>query len=416
MTSTTPYKLVVPFYFTAAIAFFAACLALVIQGNIVSLNHAHPSTIGITHIMTLGWGSMMILGAAHQLAPILAGVALYSSLLAKYCYYACVIGLVFIIRGLFVFDTGALTQLGALMFITGVISFVTNLAITMSKSKVGVSFQFKYLLTASIWLLLTCIMGYLQLLNFTYDILTQNSFRYLSVHAHMGFIGWFVLTICGTATKLLPMFMLSKYESSLMVRAIFYGLNIGLISFIIGDLYSETIKRISMILFFLTAITFATYCQRIIKYRIKRHLEPAIKISLAFPIFFTILTFGSLTILLVNTERNINFPVVYGFIILFGMISSIILGMSFKTLPFIVWNHRFGKNPNSGISPANLYNQKIFVYMAISHISGILLFLFGNIFNSDIIIRFSTFCLLGASILLLINYIKLIFLPKNASI
>ena len=171
-----------------------------------------------------------------------------------------------------------------------------------------------------------------------------------------------------------------------------------------------------MILFFLTAITFATYCQRIIKYRIKRHLEPAIKISLAFPIFFTILTFGSLTILLVNTERNINFPVVYGFIILFGMISSIILGMSFKTLPFIVWNHRFGKNPNSGISPANLYNQKIFVYMAISHISGILLFLFGNIFNSDIIIRFSTFCLLGASILLLINYIKLIFLPKNASI
>ena len=45
-------------------------------------NYFNPHTLAITHIMALGWGTMMILGASHQLVPVLIEGKLYSNKLA----------------------------------------------------------------------------------------------------------------------------------------------------------------------------------------------------------------------------------------------------------------------------------------------------------------------------------------------
>ncbi len=404
MQTKTSYKLVLPFYLAAALAFSFACGMLLANENILHLQHAHPILIGITHTMTLGWGSMIILGAAHQLIPVLAGSALYSNTLVRFCFFACFSGIILLLKGLYVFDTGASTQLGALLFIAGIISYCINLICTCYYSTAK-TFQCYFLIASAFWLLLTSIMGYLQLVNFSYSVLPQNSFRYLSVHAHMGFLGWFALTIIGTATKLLPMFLLSKYQSPALLRILLFGINVGIILFILGDLYFEILHNITLWVLVCMAFCFLFYCYKIITERIKKHIELPILLSLLFPVLFFCINVAVLILTFSLHPASINLPVVYGFIVLFGMISSIAIGMAFKTLPFIIWNAIFKKHPYTKSSPATLYKHSVFKWMAALHTIGVLSFLFAALLDSNVLNRFSCFCLFVASLLLVYNFL-----------
>ena len=68
---TTTYKVVLPFYAYGALSFLTACILLLFNTNITGEHHFHPVTLTITHLMALGWGTMVILGASHQLLPVL---------------------------------------------------------------------------------------------------------------------------------------------------------------------------------------------------------------------------------------------------------------------------------------------------------------------------------------------------------
>jgi hypothetical protein len=118
---------------------------------------------------------------------------------------------------------------------------------------------------------------------------------------------------------------------------------------------------------------------------------------------------------LMFTSANTQGVLLYGFIIFFGWITSIIFGMTFKTLPFIVWNKVYhlqagiGKTPN----PKDLFSSLIFSMMAIVYFVGFVLFIIGVYFSSDIILKFATVFLLTAALLYNWNVIKLL-LHKSA--
>src|SRR6185437_6100558 len=84
-------------------------------------------------------------------------------------------------------------------------------------------------------------------------------------------------------------------------------------------------------------------------------------------------------LLLLFSVNNIHLILIYGFCIFFGWITAIIFGMTFKTLPFIVWNKVYhdkaglGKTPN----PKELFNDKLFLTMGVSYLLGFALFICG---------------------------------------
>jgi len=86
----------------------------------------------------------------------------------------------------------------------------------------------------------------------------------------------------------------------------------------------------------------------------------------------------------------------YGFCIFFGWITAIIFGMTFKTLPFIIWNKVYhtkaglGKTPN----PKELFNDKIFLMMGIAYLTGFILFASGVLISNEIIIKIAAILLL----------------------
>jgi hypothetical protein len=115
----------------------------------------------------------------------------------------------------------------------------------------------------------------------------------------------------------------------------------------------------------------------------------------------------SLLLFSVDTSRLI---LTYGFCIFFGWITAIILGMTFKTLPFILWNKAYHKK--AGLSktpnPRELFNNKIFKLMAIVYIAGFFLFGSGILLTNQLLLKIAALLLFISAILYNGNVFKMV--------
>jgi hypothetical protein len=74
--------------------------------------------------------------------------------------------------------------------------------------------------------------------------------------------------------------------------------------------------------------------------------------------------------------------------------------MTFKTLPFILWNKTYhnkaglGKTPN----PRELFNDKIFKLMAIAYLSGFILFISGIVLVNELLLKTAALLLVISAI------------------
>ena len=114
---------------------------------------------------------------------------------------------------------------------------------------------------------------------------------------------------------------------------------------------------------------------------------------------------------MVLTDAGSKLVLVYGFSIFFGWLTAIILGMTFKTLPFIVWNKVYhekaglGKTPN----PKDLFSDKLFNIMGACYLAGFLVFALGIILVNTFILQLATVSLLVTAILYNWNIMQMLF-------
>src|SRR5690606_29942294 len=123
------------------------------------------------------------------------------------------IGIPLLIYGFYVFDTGWPLQTGAVLVNIGVICYFANVLGSSFKSTHRKNVHAWYVITATLWLFATTFFGLLLVLDFHTPMLCRNSVDYLSIHAHLGLVGWFVLMVIGVGSRLIPMFLISKYTN-----------------------------------------------------------------------------------------------------------------------------------------------------------------------------------------------------------
>ncbi|HEY0731962.1 MAG TPA: cytochrome C oxidase subunit I, partial [Chitinophagaceae bacterium] len=200
----TTHKVVVPFYMYAALALLAGTIMLFFATNAFHGHYFHPQILAITHTMALGWGTMMILGASHQLVPVLIESELYSTSLAYVSFFLAAAGIPMLVYGFYHFRFNWITISGGVLINLALVSFLVNIAVSISKAKKE-NVHAIFIFTATSWLLITTLLGLLLVINFTHPIFNQDSLEYLSLHAHMGIAGWFLLLVMGVGTRLIPM-------------------------------------------------------------------------------------------------------------------------------------------------------------------------------------------------------------------
>lgn len=404
LVQNTTHKVVIPFYVYAALSFLAATVLLFISGDAFTQHYFHPRTLAITHTMALGWGTMIILGASHQLVPVLIEAKLFSNFLAYVSFVLAAIGIPFLVCSFFHFQFDWVAQTGAILINLAILSYLINLAISISQSKKE-NVHAVFVFTASAWLLVTTIIGLLLVFNFTKSILPEDSLHYLSLHAHIGIVGWFLLLVIGVSSRLIPMFLISKYDNPKRLWLIYFLVNAGLVVFI--TMFFLAVPSILFLLplvsVLIALVLFARFCRNAYKQRLRKQVDEQVKISLLSVVMMLLplILLLVLIVLLVFSSANTRLVLAYGFSIFFGWLTAIILGMTFKTLPFIVWNKIYhnkagmGKTPN----PKDLFRTGIFNKMGVLYLAGFGLFIIGIIVASVIVLQVASALLLLAAVL-----------------
>lgn len=413
-STNTPYQAVLPFYVYAALALLCGCILLFCSAGAFTQHYFHPQTLAITHTMALGWGTMMILGAGHQLVPVLIEERLHSNTLAKLCFLFAAAGIPLLVYGFYTFDFSWPAQTGGIFINIAIVLYLINFALSIAKSKqenVHAVFAF----TATVWLLLTAAFGLLLLYNFTHHILSESSLHYLSLHAHMGIAGWFLLMVIGVGSRLIPMFMISKYSAPKKLWLIYTLVNASLVVFTSIQLYinKPMLQLLPVGGLLIAVLLFALYCKRAYDERIRKKLDTQMRLSLLSVLFMAMPVVLLVVLLQLQPSLQMQNPMVllYGFSIFFGWITALIFGMTFKTLPFIIWNKVYharaglGKTPN----PKDLFSSRFFSLMTLTYYAGFILFAVGILVSSILVLKAGAATLFLASLLYNWNVFKIIF-------
>lgn len=412
LQQTTSHKVVIPFYAYAALSIFVGLLMLFLNLEIFDNHHFFSKTLAITHIMALGWGSMIIFGASYQLLPVIISSKLYSNNLAYLSFIFSAIGIPILITGFYVFDTKNLLLLGGILINIGVVFYLINVILSIYKSK-KTEVRVWFMLTSSLWLFSTTFFGLILVLNFHQTILAESSLSYLNLHAHMGIIGWFLLMILGVGSRLIPMFLISQHQDSKALWKIFILVNSGLVSYLLIQIFKihYTANYFSILLILLGFYFFGQFCYRAYRGRIRKKIDFPMKLSLISVVQMILPMIILLIVLLIFPIQQQRLSLLYGFCIFFGWITSMIFGMTFKTLPFIIWNSVYHNKTHQGKTPApkDLFDEKVYRAMMISYIIGFGLSILGIILEFYTLIWIGVFSLLISAILYVFNSIKIMF-------
>lgn len=375
------YRLVIAHYLFSAFCFLL--LSFLLWGSYQDFwgHYFSPKLLALTHLACLGWGTTVIFGAAYQLMPVLFETDIRDEKVPIVGFISFIIGLFFLITSFWVFDSGLFMQIGGSLVLLAILLFCWVLIRTANASKKRKAVYLDFIISSCFWLAATGIVGLILVFNFQYPFLPKDHLMFLRIHAHMGLGGWFLLLIIGVSSKLIPMFVVSREQQEKWLINSYYLINIALLLFIV-DVYLAGITcrtYVVIFIFFIGVIYYLAYLWRCFTSRIKKKID--LPISNAVVSFF-MLCLGIICMPLIiffyhrGDQLSIRISVIYGSFLFLGWISSIILGLAYKTFPFIIWARKYqslvGKTQTP--LPGNLYSLFLFRLQTVCFLGFSLLF------------------------------------------
>ncbi|HEV9035024.1 MAG TPA: hypothetical protein VGQ51_00335 [Puia sp.] len=380
---------VLPFYGTGAVFFLALTLMILFCPAAVSGHYFQPHLLAIVHTAALGWGTMVIFGASYQLLPVICEKELYSAWIALLSYFCLAVGAIFLILSFWLFRTGVIMIGGGSLILIAALLYLLNAWKTAGSCK-KYSVQRCFIISSAIWLVVTASVGLVLAVNLRYPFIRGSHLEILKLHAHAGLAGWFLQLIAGVSTKLVPMFLLGKSDKEKLLRWAFLLQNTGLIAFILDGYFNGITGRVffyeGMVL--AGVIAWLVYLTDICRNRVKKKIDFQMK-YVGISILALLISFLLIPAIFYGGDHH--FAIVYGVFVFLGWISAIILGMTFKTLPFIVWNERY-KNINGKVKipmPKHLYKENVLNWQFLCYIMALPLLALGIFMHIGTIVRLS---------------------------
>src|SRR5690606_19631828 len=144
-----------PFYGAGAVFFLALSILMFIAAGRFQDHFFTPETLALVHSAALGWGTMIIFGAAYQLLPVIFERELFSSRMAFISFWFLLVGTIVLIVSFWYFDTGTPMITGGVLILIAVILY--NLNVFKTGGSASFSIQKLYIMSSAIWLLITVI-------------------------------------------------------------------------------------------------------------------------------------------------------------------------------------------------------------------------------------------------------------------
>jgi hypothetical protein len=358
---TPPFKVVRLYFIIATITFVFLNGLMLLRSGYISGFHFQPKLLSFAHIAVLGWATMIIMGAMTQLIPVILETSLFSVRMAKWGLWLYIIAVMTIAGHFWFFATkGGGMAMAAGMLFAAVLLFVINVGLTLRKVK-SINITIAHIIAAIVYLSVVATMGFLLGFNLSIPFMKGNHLHYLSLHAALGFGGWFAMIIMGVSYKLLPMFTLSYTYKTWPGWAAFSFVNLGILGIIVEFLtnrpfYSTVFILIGLIMFSYQVIL-------IMKGRMRKALDIGLRHALLSYVYIPVAAILGVVISLSNIAPDIRQRIIliYGFTVLFGCITLLIIGMMYKIVPFLVWFHKYSDKVGKEKVPLlkDMFSEKI---------------------------------------------------------
>lgn len=403
-----PLQVVLPFYITGALFFLVLTILLFLAANDLTGHYFSPHLLAVVHTAALGWGTMIIFGAAYELLPVLCEHDLYSKRLAVISFVLLATGIVHLIPAFWWFKAGAIMITGGTLVWLATLCYALNVFFTAHGCNQHSMHQ-KFLITSAMWLLVTVTLGLCLAVNLRYPFMSRNHLDIMKLHAHAGLAGWFLQLITGVSVKLVPMFLVSKSGKTKWVQAAWILQNAGLILFLMDGHVNNSSNRDVCYGFVIGSgiISWLYFLNDVRKNRLRKRID--------FPMKHTLLSFGFLiaalaVIPVVQYSPQTKWTLVYGLLLFLGWLTSILLGQTFKTLPFIVWNEHYKQLTGRATVPlpADLYSSKILKYQFFIYLTALTTLVTGMVINAPFMIRGALLLWILLAAMYLTNVIKIL--------
>lgn len=305
----------------------------------------NPSGWFHAHLLVLGWGTMIAMGAVYQLINVILQSNIYSEKLGFVHYGFFTVGATGLIFGFKTMNIVVIAGFATLAFI-GIVLFAWNMGATLIRANKWnpITLSTAY---AIAYLVLTGVTGMLMGINFYFQQWGELHERLFGAHIWFGAVGWFGLLISGFSYKMLPMFYLSHGYSEKMQNWILLIWNVGVIAGASVYLFGGNAYFKWMALM-ITVLAFVLYCLHLRTIYAHRHKpEPGSGIKWSIGAAFAMGVVGILALFFIlifpQSLEHTQLIVMVGSLYLWGWVAITILGYLSKIVPFLWWTQKYSQ-------------------------------------------------------------------------
>jgi hypothetical protein len=295
-----------------------------------------PATLAFTHLLTLGVGTMVMLGALFQVLPVVSNRAVpWDQAIAPWVRWGMVWGTLALTTG-FLTSRGWLIGLAALLLASGFVLFVSAFGTGLVRARPAGATTVTLRL-AALSLVATLVLGGMQLSLRLWPEAGLYELHQTFLHAFVGGFGWVLLLIMGVSFQVVPMFHVAPAFPRWVCRQltlVIFTANAAVL------LAWQPAAALALPVTLMAAILYASVALNVLMARKRKLVDYTVRfwqLGLSQLITASLLTLG-----LIFTEGDTwRAPVelLLGLVFALGFVLSVMLGMLQKIAPFLIYLH-----------------------------------------------------------------------------
>ncbi len=354
LEQTPPLSVPVRFFLTAPLFGILASLLLLYYGGELFDNRWNIHTLALTHLLTLGFITMVMFGAMLQLLAVLAASPVpHPILVSNILHISLTLGSLSLVAGFLNSYNWLMMQSAVILLGISFIGFISLVGYCLIRIKDSnpIFTAMSLALTA---LAVTAILGIGLGMLFGFKINLPFPQILTDLHLTWGLIGWIVLLLIGVAYQVVPMFQITPaYPTRLthwLVPLIFLSLLLWTTFYLLA-LFNQVPVLVPQILMGIIGIGLSSFAIATLTIQ-KRRLRKLPDITLN---YWQVGMLSLLLSVILWLAKIDSILLITLFIV--GFVLPVIQGMLYKILPFLVWLHlqnQQGNNPMKRIKVPNM--------------------------------------------------------------
>lgn len=326
------------FFITAHLFALAAALLMLWQGPDMFNSRWNPAMLGITHMLTLGYMGMIMQGAVLQMLPVVAGTPMQRpALVAAIIHTLGIAGIILLCCGL-IFTIPFLLYVALPALGSAMLLFAALVVITLRRA-LPQNMTARAMRLAALMLAATVLLGLVLLSNHAFGWWLQARETLADLHLTWGLLGWVGILVIGVAYQVVPMFQLTPAYPAQLTRRL--AATLFLLLLLLAP--ASHAPALRLMLEILLAAGFAVFALTTLRLQTQRRRKLP-DVSLDF------WRGGMISLLLVIAlwlaaqiapamHDMQSYGMLLGVLMVVGFAMSVINGMLYKIVPFLVWFH-----------------------------------------------------------------------------